>query len=261
MSRLPPPRLADLITRRRWLLRLGETVALAGVGGIVPKAVAKPLTMATTPHPTTLPPGLYLPSADHLAHALQTTTHPYITRPGSETEYAQFISGRYEPQFFSQQDFQIVTRLVEIILGKVSPAALSQTAQWVDFWLYSAAGVLEAAQHLDPLHRSLAVAYYGEATVKDLESSNPRGVARQGIAALQELSTVRYGTGFLQITEPRQMELIDSIRAAKSEDPLREFFELIFKETVFGYYTSAEGLKELDYKGNTYHGQCPGCAI
>jgi hypothetical protein len=261
MSRLPPPRLADLITRRRWLLRLGQTVALAGVGGIVPKAVAKPLTMATTPRPTTLPPGLYLPSADHLAHALQTTTHPYITRPGSETEYAQFISGRYEPQFFSQQDFQIVTRLVEIILGKVSPAALSQTAQWVDFWLYSAAGVLEAAQHLDPLHRSLAVAYYGEATVKDLESSNPRGVARQCIAALQELSTVRYGTGFLQITEPRQMELIDSIRAAKSEDPLREFFELIFKETVFGYYTSAEGLKELDYKGNTYHGQCPGCAI
>jgi hypothetical protein len=61
MSRLPPPRLADLITRRRWLLRLGETVALAGVGGIVPKAVAKPLTMATTPRPTTLPPGLYLP--------------------------------------------------------------------------------------------------------------------------------------------------------------------------------------------------------
>jgi hypothetical protein len=205
--------------------------------------------------------GFISASADHLAHALQTTTHPYITRPGSETEYAQFISGRYEPQFFSQQDFQIVTRLVEIILGKVSPAALSQTAQWVDFWLYSAAGVLEAAQHLDPLHRSLAVAYYGEATVKDLESSNPRGVARQGIAALQELSTVRYGTGFLQITEPRQMELIDSIRAAKSEDPLREFFELIFKETVFGYYTSAEGLKELDYKGNTYHGQCPGCAI
>ena len=261
MSELPPSALADLITRRRWLLRLGETVALAGVSGMVPKAVANPLGMSATPSANALPPGLYLPSADHLAHALETTAHPFINRPGSQTEYAQFISGRYEPQFFLHEDFQIVTRLVEIILGKVSSAALTQTTQWVDFWFYSADGVLKAAQQLDPLHRSLAVAYYGETTVKDLQSSNPQLVARQGIAALQELSKSRYGDRFLQITEPRQMELMDSMRSAKSEDPLRQFFDLIFKETVFGYYTSADGLKELDYKGNTYHGQCPGCAI
>jgi hypothetical protein len=150
---------------------------------------------------------------------------------------------------------------VGIILGKVSPTALSQTAQWVDLWVYSAAGVLKAAQQLDPLHRSLAVAYYGETTVTDLETSNPQEVARRGIPALHELSAARYGEGFLQITEPRQMKLIVSIRADNTEDPLRQFFDLMFKETVFGYYTSAEGLKELDYKGNTYHGQCPGCAI
>jgi hypothetical protein len=261
VSKLPPAEIADQITRRQWLLRLGETVALAGVSGVVPQTLAAGLVKANTPGGNALPPGLYLPLADHLAHALEITTHPYISRPGSETEYVQFVSGPYKPQFFSQQDFHIVNRLVEIILGEVAPAALAQTAQWVDFWLHSTAGVLEAAQRLDPLHRSLAVAYYGEAMVKDLETSNSQSIARQGIPALHELSTARYGDGFLRISEPQQIELVDFIRALKTEDPVRQFFDLIRKETILGYYTSAEGLKELDYKGNTYHGQCPGCTI
>jgi hypothetical protein len=261
VSKLPPAEIADQITRRQWLLRLGETVALAGVSGVVPQTLAAGLVKANTPGGNALPPGLYLPLADHLAHALEITTHPYISRPGSETEYVQFVSGPYKPQFFSQQDFHIVNRLVEIILGEVAPAALVQTAQWVDFWLHSTAGVLEAAQRLDPLHRSLAVAYYGEAMVKDLETSNSQSIARQGIPALHELSTARYGDGFLRISEPQQIELVDFIRALKTEDPVRQFFDLIRKETILGYYTSAEGLKELDYKGNTYHGQCPGCTI
>jgi hypothetical protein len=262
VSKLPPPELADQITRRRWLLRLGETVALAGVSGMVPTAVAEGLAAAKKAQgPIFLPPGLYLPSVDHLAHALEATKEPYVKRPGSETEYVQLIPGPYQPQFFSQQDFQIVTRFVGIILGEVDPVALSQTAQWVDLWLYSAAGVLEAAQQLDPLHRSLAVGYYGEAVVKDLETSNPQLVVRQGIAALNELSMARYRNGFLEIREPGQMELIDFMSAAQPNDPLRKFFELIRNETILGYYTSAEGLKELNYKGNTYHGQCPGCTI
>jgi hypothetical protein len=259
MNKLPPPELADQITRRQWLLRLGETVALAGVSGVVPAAIAERLAATKKAQRLIdLPPGLYLPSADHLAHALEGAEETYVSRPGSETEYAQFPSAPYQPQFFSQRDFQIVTRLVEVILGKVAPAALSQTVQWVDFWVNSAAGVLEAAQQLDPLHRSLAVAYYGEAVVKDLETSNPQLVARQGIPALNELSTARYGKGFLEISEPSQIDLVEFMSAAQPSDRLRRFFELIRKETILGYYTSAEGLKELNYKGNTYHGQCPG---
>jgi hypothetical protein len=258
---LPPPELADQITRRQWLLRLGETVALAGVSGVVPKAVGDRLAAAKKSQGTiALPPGLYLPSIDHLAHALG-AKETYVSRPGSETEYVQLARGPYQPLFFSQQDFQIVIRLVGIILGEVDPPALPQTAQWVDLWVYSAAGVLEAAQQLDPRHRSLAMAYYGEAVVKELETSNPQLVARQGIPALNQLSIARHGNAFLEISEPGQMELIDFMSAAQPSDPLRTFFELIRKETILGYYTSAQGLKELNYKGNTYHGQCPGCTI
>jgi hypothetical protein len=253
--------LADLITRRRWLLRLGEAVALAGVSGVVPQSIAERLATTNTSGAVALPPGLYLPSPDHLAHALGSTSHASVNRPGSETEYVQLIAGPYQPRFFSKQEFQIVTRLMEIILGEVSAVALSQTAQWLDLWLYSSAGVLEAAQQLDPLHRALAVAYYGEAIVKDLETSNPQMVVRQGIEALQELSMVRDSARYLEISEPRQIELIHFIRAAEAGSLLHEFFELIRKETILGYYTSAEGLKELNYKGNTYHGQCPGCTM
>jgi hypothetical protein len=259
VSKLPSPELANLITRRRWLLQLGEAVALAGVSGVVPQTIAESLISTNTPGAVALPPGLYLPSPDHLAHALKAASHGHVNRPGSETEYVQLIAGTHEPQFFSKREFQIVTRLVKIILGEVSAAALSQPAQWLDLWLYSSAGVLEAAQQLDPLHRSLAVAYYGEAIVKDLETFNPQVVAHQGIAALQELSTARYGNRFLQISEPRQMELVDFIRTNQVGTLLRKFFDLIRKEAVLAYYTSADGLKELNYKGNTYHGQCPGC--
>jgi hypothetical protein len=259
VSKLPPPELADQITRRQWLLRLGETVALAGVSGVVPKAVGDRLAaVKKTQGAIALPPGLYLPSADHLAHALEAAKEIYLNRPGSETEYVQLTHGPYQSQFFSQREYKIVTRLVGIILGEVDPVALRQTAQWVDLWVHSAAGVLQAAQQLDPLHRSLAMAYYGEAVVKELETSNPQLVARQGIPALNQLSMVRYGDAFLEISEPRQMELVEFMSTAQPQDPLRKFFDLIRKETILGYYTSAEGLKELNYKGNTYHGQCPG---
>lgn len=249
----------DQTTRREWLLRLGETVALAGVSGLVPEAVAERLTTEKT-NISGLPPGLYAPSADHLAHALGNASNLYISRPGSETEYVQPARVPYHPQFFSEQEFQIVKRIAEIVLGKVSPAALSQTAQWIDLYIHSAAGVLEAAQHLDPLHRAVAIAYYGEPFVKDQESSNPQRVAREGLAVLHQASLERYKTGFLEATGPEQTDLINSIHAVQTEDPLRKFFELIRNEAIRGYYTSAEGLKELNYKGNTFHGQCPGCA-
>ena len=223
MSKSLPPDVADLITRRRWLLQLGETVALAGFSGVVPPAVARSLAVTQEPEThTVLPPGLYLPSVDHLAHALEVSKESYVHRPGSETEYAQSTSRSYAPQFFSQQDFQIITRLVSIILGEVDPISLSQTAKWVDFWLYSAAGVREAAQHLDPLHRSLAVAYYGEAVVKDLETSDPQVVAQRGMLALNELSTMRYRNKFLEMSESNQATLIDSLKAAEPNDPLRK---------------------------------------
>jgi hypothetical protein len=40
---------------------------------------------------------------------------------------------------------------------------------------------------------------------------------------------------------------------------MRKFFEITRAQAVRGYYTSAAGLEELDYKGNAYYGDSPGC--
>lgn len=47
---------------------------------------------------------------------------------------------------------------------------------------------------------------------------------------------------------------------SKSESDLRKLYDLARTEAIRGYYTTAEGLKELDYRGNAYYGDSPGCA-
>jgi hypothetical protein len=53
--------------------------------------------------------------------------------------------------------------------------------------------------------------------------------------------------------------LLTSVGTAEAGNPLRKFFEIARTEVVRGYYTSAAGLEELDYKGNAYYADSPGC--
>ena len=91
---------------------------------------------------------------------------------GTETDYVVHNSLPFQPQFFPVEEFRVVTRFVEILLGNANVTGLSQATQWFDQWLYSAAGVRTAAQRLDPLHRLLAVAVNGEESVRDLETAD-----------------------------------------------------------------------------------------
>ena len=243
------------LTRREWLLRLGEFTALAGVAGLAPP-IALSLGL-TEQQAAALPPGLYDPSPKHLIHALSSRALPAIP-PGSETDYVQPRQGPYRPQFFSGDEFKVVTRVVEILLGKVDSGALAETAEWVDLRFHSAAGVREAARRLDPLHRTLAVAYYGEARVVELETSDPQAVARAGLAALQGRAQ-KLGRPFLDLPASQHTDLVREMSQQPEETPLRRFYDLLRREAIHGYYTSQAGLKELDYQGNAYHTQCPGC--
>jgi|SRR5579871_451378 len=244
------------ITRRQWLLRLGELAALAGVSGLIPESS---LFLMGQDDAMALPPGLYSPSADELVHALSSAHHPFSPPPGSETDYAQPTAGPYAPQFFSAQEFRIVTRIAEILLGNIDSGALAQTAQWIDLWFYSSAGVRQAAQQLDPMHRALAIAYYGEKAVRDLETADPASIGRNGIAALQKRSMDRHKTEFKDLAPAQQTELVGLMSTSGQDDPQRKFFDLLRAQTIRGYYTTAAGIKELDYKGNAYYATCPGC--
>jgi hypothetical protein len=242
----------DELTRREWLLRLGEITALAGVAGMVPQ-LATTLAGAEAE----LPPGLYEPTPRHLMHALSAQGSPAIP-PGSETDYVQPRQGPYRPKFFSPDEFQVVTRLVEILLGKADPGALAETAEWVDLRFQTSAAVREAARRLDPLHRALAVAYFGEAGVAELETSDPQAIARAGLAALDKRAQ-ELGQPFLELSASQRVELVREMSQEPPETSPRRFYDLLRREAIHGYYTARAGLKELDYKGNAYYSQCPGC--
>ncbi len=246
----------DEITRRSWLLRLGEMAFLAGVSGLVPEGLWSQLDSGEGL--TSLPPGLYTPSADHLVHVLQHSGKLVAVPRGSEVEYALPSSLPFHPQFFSPGEFRMISRFVEIVLGRLEPSALSQVTQWLDLWLHSSAEVLKAARNLNPSHRVLAAAYFGEASVHETETSNPQLIARAGLRALDGLSQAHHAKVFQKLTDSEQESLVTTV-ANKSDSPLRSFFEIVRAEAIRGFYTSSEGLKELDYKGNAYYPQCPGC--
>jgi hypothetical protein len=176
----------DDLTRRQWILRLGEFVALAGVSGLAPEVAAVfAAQLAEQSKLKALPPGLYEPSQDHLVHVLSSSGKKWTPPAGAETEFALPTAVADQPQFFEADDFKAVTRIIEVLLGKVDSAASLEAARWFDLLM----------------------------------------TASKADAGTEE----------------------------------RKFFELIRREAIRGYFTSAEGLKELDYRGNAYYGECPGC--
>lgn len=234
---------SEELSRREWVLRLGEFVALAGISGVVPEAATELLAMEST-----LPVGVHLLSGNHLIQTQATA---------SKNENK---SSSFQPRFFSNEDFRIITRLVEIVLGQVDSGTLSEAARWIDLWFYSGPGIRAAARSLDPLHRALAVAYYGEDSVRRLETDDPQTLARDGIGMLHHFSVEKYGRGFLEMSAAQQIELVSS-KAMQSESALGKFFEMARREAIRGYYTSADGIKDLNYQGNSYYRECPGCEV
>ncbi len=266
------------LTRRQWLLRLGETVALVGFRGVVDEAFAKPNSLLGSADPSLagLPPGLYEPSNDHLSHALTNDAPFHPIPPGSETDYVPPGTGPFQPQFFSPAEYQIVRRIVELMLGEsANPASapdskqasnasiVDEVAEWIDFTVFNAAEVREAALKLAPQHRILAVHFFGARAVGETETSDPQKVYRQGLPWLAEESERRFNNSFLSLNEEQQiavLKLISDDRSDKTnENSGTRIFQLIKSEVIRGFYTSKVGLKELDYKGNSFYVESPGC--
>ncbi|HSU60225.1 MAG TPA: gluconate 2-dehydrogenase subunit 3 family protein [Bryobacteraceae bacterium] len=219
------------MNRRDWMI-----TAITAIG--FPSTEAWPASSA-------LPPGLYLPSTDHLGHALM--NHGQV-QPGP-------------PQFFSPREFAVIRGMAELILGEEPNAPNAgignAIAAWIDLRVFSSAGARAAANSLDPLHRTLAVAYYGAAAVHELESSDPRKICREGLAWVAERGD------FISLDPHQQITILDSISDARpdkqSENAGTQFFAYVKSEIIKGFYTSRTGLKELDYKGNAFYASSPGC--
>ena len=48
-------------------------------------------------------------------------------------------------------------------------------------------------------------------------------------------------------------------KTAATQDAVGTFLSFLKERAVEGYYTSPEGLRELNYKGNSFYAESPGC--
>jgi hypothetical protein len=224
------------MNRRDWMITAIATVALPG---------AEPRPLESGPQsPSSLPPGLYLPSTQHLGHALAQTEQPPIAP--------------HKPQFFSPSEYAVIRRIAGLILGEEAHSAASEVlAAWIDLRVSHSAAVRAAALHLDPLHHALAIGYYGADEVHETESSDHQKICREGLAWLAEKGD------FLSLTTNRQIALLDSISDERADKHIENagtrFFAFLKSEVIKGFYTSRAGLKELDFKGNGFYASSPGC--
>ena len=261
------------LTRRELLASLGSAVILSRFRGA-------PGQVQQDPHAASaaLPPGLYRPSLDHLNHALASHGAFLTIPPGAQTEYVRPHSGPFLPQAFAQEEFAVVRRLVEIILGEDlknasekpalgAPASIyDEVAEWIDLAVASAPGTRSLARNLPVDQRVLAVAFFGsEEPVSYLESFEPERVCREGLAWLGEESQRRFAKGFLDIDAGGQAELVRAISDARADGSATHagtrLFGFLKEESVRGFYTSRLGLKELGNQGDSFYGQSPGCDL
>jgi len=186
--------------------------------------------------------------------------------------------GPFAPQGFAQEEFAVVRRLVEIILGEDlknssekpavgAPASIyDEVAEWVDLVVASAPGTRTLALNLPADQRALAVAFFGgEESARYLESFEPERVCREGLVWLGEESQRRFAKSFLDVDARGQAGLVQSISDARTDRSTTHagtrLFDFLKEETARGFYTSSVGLKELDYQGEAFYGQSPGCGL
>ncbi len=76
-----------------------------------------------------------------------------------------------------------------------------------------------------------------------------------GLKSLDERCREEHGAPFAGLPEDRQVRILTAM-----SDGGDTFFRQIKDLTIRGYYTSREGLlEELEYKGNSYLAEMPGC--
>jgi len=251
------------LSRREWLLRLGGTAVLMGFQGAPGAGQAGSVPGGTDQ----LPPGLYEPSQDHMTHALTSDDRYHPIPAGSETDFLRPPAGPFQPQFFSSAEYPVVKRLVALVLGESegsseAGATNSEVSEWIDLEVFNSAAVREAALKLSPQHRALAVAYHGEQAVEALETHEPQKIWREGLDWISAESSHRWGKAFLDAPEASQGEILKSlVGREEAADAGARLFVLLKNQVAHGFYTSQRGLKELDYKGNAFYAECPGCNL
>ena len=138
----------------------------------------------------------------------------------------------YKPAYFSPVEY----RTIDILTGLIIPKDETPGAQ--------EAGVSEFIDFM---------AAHGE---KEIQQP-----MRDGLRWLDSTAQKDHGASFAQLTSGQQIEILKraSGRDASTAREGKAFFRLIRRYTVMGYYTSAVGMKELDFPGLRFYSESPAC--
>ena len=236
-----------MLTRRRWLMKLGGGVVLAGWAGADLDAAK-------------LPPGIYEASRKHLGHALE--GHPVAS--SGETELVELRAAALQPAFFSRDEYPAILRLTAVLLGETPETpVVREIAQWIDLTVSEAAAVRTAALALSPPDRTLAMHFYGAGAVRMLEEFDAQKIVRDGLAWLDSASRRKHGRDFNSVGPAERLAIVESIADNRPDrgpqNPGTLFFAYLKERAIHGFYTSRDGLDELGYRGNAFYASPPGC--
>jgi gluconate 2-dehydrogenase subunit 3-like protein len=140
----------------------------------------------------------------------------------------------YKPQFFTGDEYEIVSRLAELIIPTdgTPGAREAGVSEFIDFIVFSDQGLQYRF--------------------------------RYGVRWIDAHARYLFGRRFLEITPEQQTEMLTHLaykdRHRAGEEDGRNFFQLIREYTVIGFYTSRVGLEEIGYPGlKQYWREAPGC--
>ncbi|HLK18645.1 MAG TPA: gluconate 2-dehydrogenase subunit 3 family protein [Bryobacteraceae bacterium] len=130
----------------------------------------------------------------------------------------------YQPSYFSPAEYRTIDALTALIIPKDDTPGAQEAgvSEFIDF-----------------------MAAHGEKEVQQ--------PMRDGLKWLDTAGQ----TTFLKLSPDQQTEILKraAVRGADGHD----FFRLIRRYTVMGYYTSAVGMKELDFPGLKMYSASPSC--
>jgi gluconate 2-dehydrogenase gamma chain len=81
---------------------------------------------------------------------------------------------------------------------------------------------------------------------------------RKGLLELDASASSEFGKPFVELSEVQQTQLLEMEWPPKSAGEFGAFLQDMRRLTVFAFYTSKTGIKELGYAGNTYESVFPG---
>ncbi len=135
----------------------------------------------------------------------------------------------YEPQFFSPDEYQTMDILAELIIPKDETAGAHEAgvSEFIDFM----------AAHGEP----------------DLQSMH------DGLRRFNSDAQKTSGNRFLDMGADQQHSFLSAAASPNANQEAREFFLLVRRYTVMGYYTSRIGLEALDDPGLKFYTHSPAC--